>query len=122
MRVRQCDGPATREDVAAASVAVMESSLGATVREHPVASLTMVGCPSSSPVPRSAGPTTPAPASRRARDRRRRRREDTRRLHRLCADLGIELTGRVVSYFEGNEAQRTRRCSTPCGPASASSW
>jgi 16S rRNA (cytidine1402-2'-O)-methyltransferase len=33
--------------------------------------------------------------------------EDTRRLHRLCADLGIELTGRVVSYFEGNEAQRT---------------
>ena len=33
--------------------------------------------------------------------------EDTRRLHRLCADLGIEPTGRVVSYFEGNEAQRT---------------
>ena len=33
--------------------------------------------------------------------------EDTRRLSRLCADLGIELTGRVVSYFEGNEAQRT---------------
>ena len=33
--------------------------------------------------------------------------EDTRRLHRLCADLGITLTGRVVSYFEGNEAQRT---------------
>jgi 16S rRNA (cytidine1402-2'-O)-methyltransferase len=33
--------------------------------------------------------------------------EDTRRLHRLCADLGIALTGRVVSYFEGNEAQRT---------------
>jgi 16S rRNA (cytidine1402-2'-O)-methyltransferase len=33
--------------------------------------------------------------------------EDTRRLHRLCADLGVELTGRVVSYFEGNEAQRT---------------
>lgn len=33
--------------------------------------------------------------------------EDTRRLHRLCADLGVTLTGRVVSYFEGNEAQRT---------------
>ena len=33
--------------------------------------------------------------------------EDTRRLSRLCADLGIAVTGRVVSYFEGNEAQRT---------------
>ena len=33
--------------------------------------------------------------------------EDTRRLHRLCADLGVTLTGRVVSYFEGNQAQRT---------------
>ena len=33
--------------------------------------------------------------------------EDTRRLHRLCADLDITLTGRVVSYFEGNEGQRT---------------
>lgn len=33
--------------------------------------------------------------------------EDTRRLHRLCADLGVTLAGRVVSYFEGNEAQRT---------------
>ena len=33
--------------------------------------------------------------------------EDTRRLQRLCADLGVTLTGRVVSYFEGNEAQRT---------------
>jgi 16S rRNA (cytidine1402-2'-O)-methyltransferase len=33
--------------------------------------------------------------------------EDTRRLHRLCADLGVELSGRVVSYFEGNEVQRT---------------
>ena len=33
--------------------------------------------------------------------------EDTRRLHRLCADLGVVLTGRVVSYFEGNEASRT---------------
>lgn len=33
--------------------------------------------------------------------------EDTRRLHRLCSDLGVELSGRVVSYFEGNEATRT---------------
>ena len=33
--------------------------------------------------------------------------EDTRRLHRLCADLGITLTGKVVSYFGGNEQQRT---------------
>ncbi|GAA1922243.1 16S rRNA (cytidine(1402)-2'-O)-methyltransferase [Nocardioides marmoribigeumensis] len=33
--------------------------------------------------------------------------EDTRRLARLAAELGVEVTGRVVSYFEGNEAQRT---------------
>ncbi|WP_460869958.1 16S rRNA (cytidine(1402)-2'-O)-methyltransferase [Nocardioides pakistanensis] len=33
--------------------------------------------------------------------------EDTRRLKRLCADLGVEIAGRVVSYFEGNEAART---------------
>ena len=33
--------------------------------------------------------------------------EDTRRLKRLCADLGITLSGRVVSYFEGNEQART---------------
>ena len=33
--------------------------------------------------------------------------EDTRRLHRLCADLGVTLGGRVVSYFEGNETSRT---------------
>ena len=33
--------------------------------------------------------------------------EDTRRLRRLVTDLGIELRGRVVSYFEGNEAART---------------
>ena len=33
--------------------------------------------------------------------------EDTRRLHRLCADLGVRFTGRVLSYFEGNEQQRT---------------
>jgi 16S rRNA (cytidine1402-2'-O)-methyltransferase len=33
--------------------------------------------------------------------------EDTRRLRRLTIDLGVELTGRVVSYFEGNETART---------------
>ncbi len=33
--------------------------------------------------------------------------EDTRRLKRLTRELGIELHGRVVSYFEGNEAGRT---------------
>lgn len=33
--------------------------------------------------------------------------EDTRRLKRLTSELGITLTGRVVSYFEGNEAART---------------
>src|SRR5689334_11135543 len=33
--------------------------------------------------------------------------EDTRRLRRLTTGLGVELTGRVVSYFEGNEAGRT---------------
>ena len=33
--------------------------------------------------------------------------EDTRRLRRLTADLGVEVTGRVVSYFEGNESART---------------
>ena len=33
--------------------------------------------------------------------------EDTRRLRRLCADLGVTVTGRVVSYFEGNESART---------------
>ncbi len=33
--------------------------------------------------------------------------EDTRRLRRLVADLGVTVTGRVVSYFEGNESART---------------
>ncbi|GAA1478139.1 16S rRNA (cytidine(1402)-2'-O)-methyltransferase [Nocardioides aestuarii] len=33
--------------------------------------------------------------------------EDTRRLKRLCGDLGVEIGGRVVSYFEGNEQART---------------
>jgi 16S rRNA (cytidine1402-2'-O)-methyltransferase len=33
--------------------------------------------------------------------------EDTRRLRRLTGELGVEITGRVVSYFEGNESART---------------
>ena len=33
--------------------------------------------------------------------------EDTRRLRRLASDLGAEVTGQVVSYFEGNERERT---------------
>ena len=33
--------------------------------------------------------------------------EDTRRLARLARDLGVEVKGRVTSYFEGNEASRT---------------
>ena len=33
--------------------------------------------------------------------------EDTRRLSRLVRDLGIGLSGRVVSYFEANEERRT---------------
>lgn len=33
--------------------------------------------------------------------------EDTRRLRRLTQTLGVQPTGRVVSYFEGNEAART---------------
>jgi 16S rRNA (cytidine1402-2'-O)-methyltransferase len=32
--------------------------------------------------------------------------EDTRRLRRLAADLGVEIGGRVMSYFEGNEKSR----------------
>ena len=33
--------------------------------------------------------------------------EDTRRLKRLTSDLGVSVGGRVVSYFEANEAERT---------------
>ncbi len=33
--------------------------------------------------------------------------EDTRRLHRLAAALGVAPAGRVVSYFEANEVLRT---------------
>jgi 16S rRNA (cytidine1402-2'-O)-methyltransferase len=33
--------------------------------------------------------------------------EDTRRLRRLTTELGVEVGGRVVSFFEGNERERT---------------
>lgn len=33
--------------------------------------------------------------------------EDTRRVRRLATDLEVTVTGRVLSYFEGNEAART---------------
>ena len=33
--------------------------------------------------------------------------EDTRRLTRLLSDLDVSLSGRVVSYFDGNEERRT---------------
>ena len=33
--------------------------------------------------------------------------EDTRRLRRLCRDLGVDPTGRVLSFHEHNEAERT---------------
>jgi 16S rRNA (cytidine1402-2'-O)-methyltransferase len=33
--------------------------------------------------------------------------EDTRRLARLARDLGVTVSGRVVSYFEGNDERRT---------------
>ena len=34
--------------------------------------------------------------------------EDSRRFHRLCADIEVSFTARVVSFFEGNEEDRTR--------------
>lgn len=34
--------------------------------------------------------------------------EDSRRFHRLVADLGITFTARVISFFEGNEDARTQ--------------
>jgi len=34
--------------------------------------------------------------------------EDSRRFHRLCADIEVTFTARVLSFFEGNEIERTR--------------
>ena len=33
--------------------------------------------------------------------------EDSRKFHRLCADLSITFRGRVISFFEGNEQERS---------------
>jgi 16S rRNA (cytidine1402-2'-O)-methyltransferase len=33
--------------------------------------------------------------------------EDSRKFHRLCADIKVEFTGRVISFFAGNEHERT---------------
>lgn len=38
--------------------------------------------------------------------------EDSRRFHRLCADIEVTFTARVVSFFEGNEEDRTRELLT----------
>jgi 16S rRNA (cytidine1402-2'-O)-methyltransferase len=34
--------------------------------------------------------------------------EDSRRFHRLASDLQVTFTGRVISFFEGNESDRTQ--------------
>lgn len=34
--------------------------------------------------------------------------EDSRRFHRLCVDIEVTFTARVLSFFEGNEIDRTR--------------
>jgi 16S rRNA (cytidine1402-2'-O)-methyltransferase len=34
--------------------------------------------------------------------------EDSRRFHRLCSDIGVTFTGRVISFFEGNETERSQ--------------
>ncbi len=34
--------------------------------------------------------------------------EDSRRFHRLCADIGTTFSAKVLSFFEGNEDERTR--------------
>jgi 16S rRNA (cytidine1402-2'-O)-methyltransferase len=34
--------------------------------------------------------------------------EDSRRFHRLCSDIEVTFTARVLSFFEGNEEDRTR--------------
>lgn len=38
--------------------------------------------------------------------------EDSRRFHRLCVDLEITFTARILSFFEGNEIDRTRELIT----------
>ena len=38
--------------------------------------------------------------------------EDSRRFHRLASDLGITFTARIISFFEGNESDRTQEILT----------
>lgn len=38
--------------------------------------------------------------------------EDSRRFHRLCSDIDVKFTARVLSFFEGNEDDRTRELLT----------
>ena len=38
--------------------------------------------------------------------------EDSRRFHRLASDIGVTFTARVLSFFEGNEEERTRELLT----------
>ncbi len=33
--------------------------------------------------------------------------EDSRRFHRLCSDIEVTFTGQVISFFDGNETERT---------------
>ena len=34
--------------------------------------------------------------------------EDSRRFHRLCSDIEVTFTGLVISFFDGNETERTQ--------------
>lgn len=34
--------------------------------------------------------------------------EDSRRFHRLCSDIEVTFTGHVISFFDGNETERTQ--------------
>ena len=38
--------------------------------------------------------------------------EDSRRFHRLCSDIEVTFTGRVISFFDGNETARTEEVLT----------
>ena len=38
--------------------------------------------------------------------------EDSRRFHRLASDLEVTFTGRIISFFEGNETERTQEILT----------
>jgi 16S rRNA (cytidine1402-2'-O)-methyltransferase len=43
--------------------------------------------------------------------------EDSRKFHRLCVDIKVEFKGRVISFFEGNETERTAQlCPMPGCP------